>query len=569
MSSTLTLRKYQQEAHEHIEAEWDLGTMRQAVVMATGLGKTAVAVTWAERWKQAVEGRLTNKRRILWLTHRDELVQQTIKAFDLWWPNATFDLGIVKAERNETSRDIVIASVQTLARENRLADLLASEALYGGFGLVISDEHHHSVSPTWAGVLDALQCGSADGPLMIGLTATPNRADGVGLKATTDKIVFERDTVWSIANGYLVPPKGRSIAVDLSTVKVSGGDYQPGSLGDVMQAQGAHALVGELVTRYASDRKVVIFCPTIAFAELVTLECVLAGHSSEMVQADTPLDERQRMYARLRNGTTRVIVNCGVLTEGFDEPSLDCVIVARPTRSESLFAQMVGRGLRLYPGKTDCLVICLAGTERHKLATLSSLAGRSWADAMKAREMEEQGEFDFAEELDRVIEEEAKRANLKTKAIDLLAAARRKITWAAMTNDSSTFAKKVVPDDRDNKDAQPVVVFKRSSQIEDLWRVVVMRPTVDPRSKWPVYVPDVRLTDVDFNTAQSHADDLIRRMMSANLLRPDAPWRKKPVSDKQKDVLRSKNLPVKDGLTAGEASDMLDVVFLKRTAAMA
>ena len=574
MTAVMQLRDYQLEAQEAVFREEKAGYRRQCIVLPTGAGKTATAVATARTWRDRVDltllGGTAPGRRILWITHRDELVDQTVAAFDLWWHDVMLDIGVVKADRNDMDMDIVIASVQTLAVESRLNALLERQLLVGAFGLVISDEHHHSPSPTWARVLDSLGCGQPDGPLMLGLTATPNRSDGVGLKATTDKIVFERDVVWAIGQGFLVPPKGRTIDVDLSSVKMSNGDYGAGSLGDVLELEGAHAAVGQIVTRYCSDRKTVIFTPTVRFAELVGSECGLAGHATAIVTGETPRDERRRIYADLRSGKIKVLVNCMVLTEGFDEPSVDCIIVARPTRSESLFIQMVGRGLRLYPGKTDCTVICLAGTERHKLATLATLAGRTWAQKMKAAEAAQQEEFDFAFEFDRIVKEEAKRANMKTREVNLLAGGRKRITWGII--DESTFAKRGVSGDRDDKSPQPVVVIKRTRGIDDLWKVVRMDPRVrkEQGREFTDYVPKALVDGVDFNAAQAMADDEIRRLAPSNMLRADAPWRARPASDPQKEQLRKNNVAFIDGnITSGMASDLLDTVFLRRIAARA
>lgn len=562
VQTALQLRPYQTEAVATIFREADIGINRQLVVLPTGAGKTAVAVSFLKEWHERTEGQLTNNRRILWLSHRDELIQQTVRAIELWWPEASLDIGIVKAERNQNTADIVIASIQTLAVERRCDDLIQTQDTYGTFGVVISDEHHHSPSPTWAGVLDALGCGQPDGPLMVGLTATPDRADGVGLKATTDKIVVDLDIVWAIANGYLVPPKGITVDVDLSTVKTSGGDYQAGSLGDVLELEGAHAAVAELVTRYASDRKTIIFTPTVRFAELVTAECVLAGHVAEMVTGETPIPDRKATYRRLQHGTTKIIVNVGVLTEGFDEPSVDCVIVARPTKSRSLFTQMVGRGLRLYPEKSSCLVVALAGTERNKLATLASLAGRTWEQAMKAAELATQGEFDFASQFDRIVEEQAKRAGMKVRAVDLLTMVRKRITWAIIGD--SVFAKKLTSGDRDSKAPEPVLVVKQSP--DETWRVVEMVPHRN-RAGFADYNPRPLLHGVEFDTAQAFADDYVRRVVPNTLLDTKAPWRVLPASDKQHELLVKNRVPnVPNNVTRGQASDLLDVVFLRRIA---
>lgn len=558
--SALALRPYQTEAVDAVFREHENGVRRQLIHMATGLGKTCVALSVVRRW-MGREHVKADPTRVLWLTHRDELVQQTLKAVSLWVPE--FDLqravGVVKAEQNELDRLLVVASVQTLAVETRLAQLLESQFDDGRFGLVICDEAHLSAAPTWVRTLEALGCGEPDGPLLVGLTATPNRSDGVGLNVNFDKIVASNDIIWGVANGYLVPPVGITVKVDLSDVKISRGDYTDGSLSDVLELDGAHIAIARLIQEHIPERKTICFTPTVRFAALVAEECTKLGIAAETVSGETPLPDRHQMYDRLRSGATRVIVNCSVLQEGFDDPGVDAIVNARPTRSATTFTQRVGRGLRLYPGKLNCMVVALAGSERNKLATLASLAGRSWEDAMKARELKTDDEelFDFAAEFDAMIRDEAERAKLKSRPVDLLSAVRNKITWAVI--DNHCYARSIPDDDR-----RPFLVVKESWR-QDGWRVV--GGWTDPGTK--NVRTKVLLEGVDFATAQAFADDEIRRRVPANLLKPDARWRRYPATDTQKNAMRKWKLPVMPGMTSGQASDALEAAFLKRAASAA
>lgn len=552
----LTLRPYQRAAIETFFREEAAGVKRQLAVLATGLGKTATATTFASEWMAQHMNDIASGGRVLWLTHRNELVDQTLRAIQMWC-GAEVSMGVVKAERNELDRGFVVASVQTLAVESRMQQLLDSQERWGEFGLVISDEHHLSPAPTWKGVLDKLGCGTPGGPLMIGLTATPNRSDGVGLKVTTDKITVEHDIIWSIANGYLVPPKGITVKVDLSEVKISRGDYADGSLSDALEIDGAHIMIARIINEHAADRKTICFTPTVRFAELVRDECIKLGYAAEMVSGETPLDERRAMYSRLRSGATKIITNCNVLQEGFDEPSVDCIVNARPTRSSATFTQRVGRGLRLYPGKEDCLVIALAGSERNKLATVASLAGRTWEQAMKAREEKADDVFDFASEFDALVRDEAERAKTKTRAVNLLGE-RTRITWAVI--DDTCFAKSI-PRDIDSRDA--CVIVKQDWRTEE-WRVVgAWKSDGQPRYK-------VLLDNVDITTAQGFADDTIRQRVPNALLDSKARWRRQPATVGQRDALQKWKVSIPTGsLTAGDASDLLDRATLARVAARA
>ena len=555
----LKLRPYQEEIIEAVYSEHAKGVMRQCVVLPTGAGKTASAISFCRSWWDSTI-RPENSR-ILWLTHRDELVQQATKAVSTWWPGHP-SVGVVKAERDEFFCDFVVASVQTLAREKRMQNLLNSDGGifgdYGKFGLVISDEHHYSPAPVWSKVLEDLGCGQPDGPLMIGLTATPKRADGVGLKVTTDAIVYEKNIIWGIENGFLVPPVGRAVDVDLSQVKISQGDYQLGSLGDALEFANAHHMVASMVQKYASDRKTIVFTPTVMFAQLVMEECRKMGFAAEMVSGETPSEERQGMYARLRSGDTKIIVNCNVLVEGFDEPSVDCVVMARPTKSQTLFIQAVGRGLRTFPGKQDCLVIALAGSERNKLVTLADLAGSEYSKELKEDEKEDEL-FDLIGSLNVQIKRKAEKFGLKARQIDLLGMVQKKVAWAMINQ--SMFAKRI-PKNID--DRQPVIVWKQELPA-DTWKVceVTEQKNYVKRSK-------VLLSGVDFDTAQNFANDHIKSILPPAFVNPSATWRNEPVSEKQLEQLKKWRVPFNPKtVTRGEASALLDAVFLRKFASAA
>lgn len=212
------------------------------------------------------------------------------------------------------------------------------------------------------------------GPLTVGFTATPER-EGSKL-GVWQEVVDYRSIREMIYAGYLSPVSGQTIetSADFANVKVSRGDFSETGLGDALEDSGALDEIAAAYQKYAPERKGVAFLPTVATARGLAEALNARGIASEAVWGAQPMDERRAVLRRLSRGETRCVSNCGVLSEGFDEPSVDCIVVARPTRSHALYIQQVGRGLRKHPGKSDCLILDVVGaTERHDLVALIDL----------------------------------------------------------------------------------------------------------------------------------------------------------------------------------------------------
>jgi superfamily II DNA or RNA helicase len=349
-------RDYQETALQNIEDATARGLQRQLVAHPTGAGKT---VTFAH---------LIARRpgRSVVLVHRDELGEQTADKMFMIAPHLS--VGMVKAAQNECAADVVIASVQTVCQPRRLAQL-------GAFSTVVVDEAHHAVAPTWRRVLEGLGSFDSGGPLTVGFTATPQRDKG-GIGEIWQDVVDFRTIREMVFGGYLVPPVAQVVETkaDFSKVKKVSGDLSASGLGDALESSGAIADIAEAYVTHAAARKGVAFLPTVATAKELQHELWLRGIDAEAVWGDMPLDERRAVLRRLHTGETQVVTNCGVLTEGFDEPSIGCIAIARPTNSHSLYIQMVGRGLRPYPGKTDCLILDIVGaTVRHDMVSVVDL----------------------------------------------------------------------------------------------------------------------------------------------------------------------------------------------------
>lgn len=353
------LRDYQEEAVRAVLRARDRGVMSQLLVLPTGSGKTVIFAELARRLSA----------RVLVLVHREELAWQAREKFGIVWPEA--EVGIVKAELDELGRQVTVASVQTLARPHRL------ERVAGyGYDLVVTDEAHHAVADTYQAVYERLGAGTR--VLHLGVTATPGRADKRGLVRVFQEVVFFRSIGDMVRAGWLCPIVGRRVrtGVDISDVASRGDDFDDAALEAVVNTRNRNLLIRDAVLRLARDRRVLAFAAGVSHAHDLAAVLREGGLRAESLDGETPYPVRRELLSAFRAGEVEAVVNYGVLTEGYDEPSVSCVLLARPTKSQPLFTQMVGRGLRPFPGKRDCLVIDVADvSRRHRLAQLPDLLG--------------------------------------------------------------------------------------------------------------------------------------------------------------------------------------------------
>lgn len=365
---TLKLRRYQTEAIAAAMAKLEEHT-RTAVVLPTGMGKTVV---FSHLIAQTIE---TTGKRVLVLVHRDELAEQAKSKVESVAPDAK--VGIVKAARNEVDgRDVIVASVQTLARPRR-REALGAES----FGTIIVDECHHAAARTWLEVLDYFggfrEVGDPKRTPVVGFTATMSREDGRALGNVWQSVAYERTIEYGIEHGHLVDVRGQQVTVDgldLATIAKSRGDYQDGALGEALEASGAGEVIAEAYLEHAKDKRGILFAPTVSSALAFADSLNEAGIVTETIIGTTSKEDRELIYKKFQNGDVQVLSNCMVLTEGFDAPHAEVAVIARPTQSAALYTQMVGRVLRPFPGKEEALVLDVVGiTNSHKLKSLTDL----------------------------------------------------------------------------------------------------------------------------------------------------------------------------------------------------
>jgi superfamily II DNA or RNA helicase len=363
---TLLLRPYQQQFIDGAKAEYAAGRRRVAGVMATGGGKTP---TFSKLVREAVHA----GRPALVLAHRTELIDQAMDKLAMVAPDLR--IGRFQGKLKQWRAQVVVGSIQTVSTDAGLRLLGAA-----GFGFIVVDETHHAAAPTYVKTLTALGAYRPDGPLVLGVTATLGRSDGLALGDIFESVLEPRiGLIDLIKQGFLVPPRGVRVKIaglDMSSVRTVGGDLNSGQVAQAMHDALAPAAIARAYLEHAPGRQAIAFLPSVALsreqAEAFTEHGVKAVH----LDGETPPEQRALLIKQYREGEVAVLCNCGLFTEGTDLPTTSAIILGRPTKSAELYQQMVGRGLRLAPGKTDCVVLDVTGvTGRHKLATIASLAG--------------------------------------------------------------------------------------------------------------------------------------------------------------------------------------------------
>lgn len=411
----MELRPYQQAAKAAVLDEWDRGVDKTLLVLPTGTGKTIVFSAVAE---EAVK----RGGRVLILAHRGELLEQ---AADKLEKSTGLRSSLEKAESSCLGSwyRVAVGSVQSLQRPSRL-DRFALDY----FSTIIIDEAHHCLSDGYQRVLEHFSAAK-----VLGVTATPDRGDMRSLGQYFETLAYEYTLVQAIRDGYLSPIKALTVPLrlDLSSVGVQNGDFKVGDLGTALDPY-LDAIADEMLKNCA-NRKTVVFLPLVKTSQ--KFRDILNAKGFRAAEVNGESDDRAEVLRDFEAGKYNVLCNSMLLTEGWDCPSVDCVIVLRPTKIRSLYSQMVGRGTRLYPGKDHLLLLdFLWHTERHELCHPAALVAESpdvakkmtenieeAAAAVDIMEAEEQAESDVVAQREEALAkqlEEMKRR--KRKLVDPL-----------------------------------------------------------------------------------------------------------------------------------------------------
>jgi len=352
----MKLRPYQLEALDALEKDLAAGLRCLGISLPTGTGKTKIMCTIG-KMSADDESPYQGPGRVLYLLHRDTLIEQTAAELRLLVSPGT-SVGILKAQRNETGAKVIVASIHSLRSASRRTKLPPIK-------VVVVDEAHVSVSPTYKAVFEQLGVGTPNGPVVVGFSATWTRSDDTGLGDVWDKISFSRTIKWAVQNGYLVPPRAIQVGsgVDLGEVRISRstGDYREDDLGRAVMLEELRDSVVRGMQKFGDGRPAALFAPTVEAAEYFGEALRAAGIPTEGLYGETPPALRRQRFAAHREGTIRVLTTCTALAEGWDCPPCSLILLVRPIRHEGLFVQIFGRALRLYPGKTDALLLDFVG----------------------------------------------------------------------------------------------------------------------------------------------------------------------------------------------------------------
>lgn len=369
----MQLRPYQQQAREAIEEEWLKGIKRTLLVLPTGTGKTIVFAT-------VIEDMVKLGERVLVLAHRGELLDQAADKLE-----KSTGLKCATEKAQETSIGswyrVVVGSVQTLMREKRL-----NKFPKDFFTTIVIDEAHHCISEGYQRVLNYFEDAK-----VLGVTATPDRGDMKNLGSYFETLAYEYSLPKAIKEGFLSPIKALTLplTLDLSAVAQQSGDFKASDLGTALDPYLEQ--IAEEMLKVAVDRKTVVFLPLVKTSQ--KFRDILNAKGFKAAEVNGESKDRAEILADFDAGKYNVLCNSMLLTEGWDCPSVDCVVVLRPTKVRSLYSQMVGRGTRLYPGKDDLLLLdFLWHTERHELCHPANLIAQNDEVAkMMTKNIEEAG----------------------------------------------------------------------------------------------------------------------------------------------------------------------------------
>jgi ATP-dependent helicase IRC3 len=407
----ITLREYQEECIQSVLSYLDKGHKRLGVSLATGAGKTVIFTHLIDRIPATTT---SNASQTLILAHRRELVEQAARHCSLAYPHKHVDIELGRHHASGAA-DITVASIQSIMSGDRLQKYDPAR-----FKLVLVDEAHHIVSQQYLDVLDhfglrhAADWAKVHAPALVGVSATFSRFDGRKLGAVIDHIVYHRDYVDMIEENWLTDVVFTTVEMKADLTKVgtgANGDFQTGALSRAVNTDQTNDLLVKAWLAKAKERKsTIVFCVDLSHVANLTARFRHYGIEAQFVTSDTPTKTRSARVDAFKRGDFPVLINCGVFTEGTDIPNIDCVLLARPTKSRNLLVQMIGRGMRLNPGKDNCHVIDMVSALSTGVVSTPTLFGLDPAEIVEQANMKSMTELKECKEQEKV--REAKAANL-------------------------------------------------------------------------------------------------------------------------------------------------------------
>ncbi|KAJ4164605.1 hypothetical protein LMH87_006273 [Akanthomyces muscarius] len=593
------LRDYQQDCIRSVLSSLKSGHKRVGISLATGSGKTIIFTQLIDKIHERAD---TGGDRTLILAHRRELVEQAAHHCRLAYPDKTIEIEMGSLHASGAA-DITIASVMSITSRDRLRKFDPAR-----YKLVLVDEAHHIVAAGYLRTLKhfGLDAKQAASPVLVGVSATFSRFDGLKLGAAIDEIVYHRDYVNMIADKWLTDVVFTTVesSANLSKVKSGAfGDFQTGELSRVVNTEQVNDVtVRSWMAKAGADRKsTLVFCVDLAHVAGLTATFRRHGFDARFVTSDTPRAQRADLLAAFKRGAFPVLVNCGVFTEGTDIPNVDCIVLARPTRSRNLLVQMIGRGMRLHPGKKNCHVLdmvssldtgivttpTLFGLDPNELVTAASVAQmrrlqqRRDADKARAKEAWANGDggpapyvnpaaavtfTDYSSVLDLIADTSGERhiraisqyawVQVGPERFVLSAPSGSYIRLERITNSSSSSSSSSPPSSLSSSSSTQLPT-------KPSYRAVEIR-ALPPGSgsKSPYAVPREILTAATFNDAVHGADSYAAQAFPHSFIHRAQPWRQVAPTQGQLDYInklrggRGSALGAKD-LNKGKAADMI------------
>lgn len=538
---SFALRPYQTESLQAIVDNKSNGINKQLVVLPTGAGKTVIFSHLPKFLPSCLP--------MLVLAHRGELLNQAKDK--ILWSNPDLDVQIEKAEQHADMCDVVVASVPTLGRAES-ERILKYPKDY--FKSIVIDEAHHAAAPSYRRIVDYF-----NPDFVLGVTATPQRSDSVRLTEVFQEIVYYKTIQDLIQEGYLSRLVGYRVKTDtdISGVETNNGDYVASQLEETINNPIRNAAVVASYLQIAPEKKAIVFASGVQHANDLALS-FQQKVATEVLLGTTSEEDRLNILQRFKDGTTKVLVNVGVLTEGFDEPSVEVIILARPTRSSLLYTQIVGRGTRLYEGKEHCIVIDIADiTKGKKPLGLPTLLGLPPEFDLQGKDL-----LDTAEEykkLEQFCPGEAVRV-LNPEDIDL-AYKRIDLFMPPPPNEIVLQYSSFVWAEVGENDFHLGINNGES-----------LRIYIDPLGRWTVALTQANSSSSK-TTLLGHVEDIreafVRsdrwvmnnRSSSMTLIDSSAAWRSDGPTDAQKKLLKRIGVPVTSDMTKGTASQIISKYY--------
>ncbi|KAK8217203.1 putative ATP-dependent helicase IRC3 [Zalaria obscura] len=578
MSSPVAAAKhtgaYQEDCIRAVLDHLKKGDKRLGISLATGSGKTVIFSHLIER----VPPPTPEATQTLILVHRRELVEQAARHCENLYPDKVVEIEMGPKHASGYA-DITVASIQSIMSGERIHKFDPKR-----FKLLLVDEAHHIVAARYLDVLkyfnldeDSHKSGQSTGPALVGVSATFSRHDGLRLGAAIDQIVYHKDYLEMIEGEFLSNASFTTVqsGADLSKVRTLGkGDFQTGDLSRAVNNEEINQVTVQSWMAKASGRNsTLVFCVDLAHVTSLTAMFRGYGVDARFITSETPMQTRTERLDDFKAGVYPVLVNCGIFTEGTDIPNIDCVLLARPTKSRNLLVQMIGRGLRLYPGKKDCHIIDMVASLETGIVTTPTLFG------LDPSEMVENADNHVMES---VKEKRAREKEREEQALNVHALLFNRpsltgnITFTdyESVNDLiqdtageryiraiSQFAWVQVDDDKYVLSSSSGDYVKISREGDQFIITYVGKLPVALQAKSPFARPRQIATAETFEDAVHAADTYAAKKFQFTYIAKNAAWRRYPATEAQLDIL-NKVRPdddqlTKENTTKGRAGDML------------